>query len=45
MYLLDVMNQRFRWGYAGAVALVLFVLIALMSAINYLLARRISSDK
>ncbi|MEU8264548.1 sugar ABC transporter permease [Micromonospora sp. NPDC048999] len=45
MYLLDVMNQRFRWGYAGAVALVLFVLIALMSVINYLLARRISSDK
>ncbi|MFI6762244.1 carbohydrate ABC transporter permease [Micromonospora sp. NPDC050417] len=45
MYLLDVMNTRFRWGYAGAVALVLFVLIALMSTINYLLARRISSDK
>ncbi|MEV4760080.1 sugar ABC transporter permease [Micromonospora sp. NPDC049559] len=45
MYLLDVMNQRFRWGYAGAVALVLFVLIALMSIVNYLLARRISSDK
>ncbi|MFG3600006.1 carbohydrate ABC transporter permease [Micromonospora chersina] len=45
MYLLDVMNQRFRWGYAGAVALVLFVLIALMSTVNYLLARRISSDK
>ncbi|SBT36988.1 carbohydrate ABC transporter permease [Micromonospora auratinigra] len=45
MYLLDVMNQRFRWGYAGAVALVLFLLIALMSTINYLLARRISSDK
>ncbi|KKK07345.1 carbohydrate ABC transporter permease [Micromonospora sp. HK10] len=45
MYLLDVMNQRFRWGYAGAVALVLFVLIALMSLVNYLLARRISSDK
>ncbi|SCL22467.1 cellobiose ABC transporter membrane protein [Micromonospora rhizosphaerae] len=44
MYLLDVMNQRFRWGYAGAVALVLFALIALMSAVNYLLARRISSD-
>ncbi|MEV0396695.1 carbohydrate ABC transporter permease [Polymorphospora rubra] len=45
MYLLDVMNQRFRWGYAGAVALVLFVLIAFMSVVNYLLARRISSDK
>ncbi|MFU8871432.1 carbohydrate ABC transporter permease [Micromonospora sp. SL4-19] len=45
MYLLDVMNQRFRWGYAGAVALVLFVLIALMSTVNYLLARRIGSDK
>ncbi|TYB37361.1 sugar ABC transporter permease [Micromonospora sp. AP08] len=45
MYLLDVMNQRFRWGYAGAVALVLFVLIAVMSTVNYLLARRISSDK
>ncbi|MEU2614579.1 sugar ABC transporter permease [Micromonospora sp. NPDC007271] len=45
MYLLDVMNQRFRWGYAGAVALVLFLLIALMSTVNYLLARRISSDK
>jgi cellobiose transport system permease protein len=45
MYLLDVMNTRFRWGYAGAVALVLFVLIAGMSLINYLLARRISSDK
>lgn len=45
MYLLDVMNQRFRWGYAGAVALVLFVLIASVSLLNYLLARRISSDK
>jgi cellobiose transport system permease protein len=45
MYLLEVMNTRFRWGYAGAVALVLFVLIALMSLVNYLLARRISSDK
>ncbi|MFI6228321.1 carbohydrate ABC transporter permease [Micromonospora echinospora] len=45
MYLLDVMNTRFRWGYAGAVALVLFLLIALMSVVNYLLARRISSDK
>ncbi|MEU0550413.1 carbohydrate ABC transporter permease [Micromonospora sp. WMMD729] len=45
MYLLDVMNQRFRWGYAGAVALVLFLLIASVSFINYLLARRISSDK
>ncbi|MDZ5443278.1 sugar ABC transporter permease [Micromonospora sp. 4G57] len=45
MYLLDVMNQRFRWGYAGAVALVLFLLIALMSTVNYLLARRISADK
>ncbi|MBM0231201.1 sugar ABC transporter permease [Micromonospora sp. STR1_7] len=45
MYLLDVMNQRFRWGYAGAVALVLFLLIASVSFLNYLLARRISSDK
>ncbi|MEH1013000.1 sugar ABC transporter permease [Micromonospora sp. CPCC 206060] len=45
MYLLDVMNQRFRWGYAGAVALVLFLLIAGMSVVNYLLARRISSEK
>ncbi|MFC8906052.1 carbohydrate ABC transporter permease, partial [Micromonospora sp. NPDC057140] len=45
MYLLDVMNTRFRWGYAGAVALVLFLLIALVSLVNYLLARRISSDK
>ncbi|MBY8871243.1 sugar ABC transporter permease [Micromonospora sp. PLK6-60] len=45
MYLLDVMNQRFRWGYAGAVALMLFLLIAVFSFINYLLARRISSDK
>ncbi|SDY45545.1 cellobiose transport system permease protein [Micromonospora pattaloongensis] len=45
MYLLDVMNNRFRWGYAGAVSLVLFILIALFSLINYLLARRISSDR
>lgn len=45
LYLLDVMNQRFRWGYAGAVALVLFLLIAFVSFVNYLLARRISSDK
>ncbi|MEV1286402.1 sugar ABC transporter permease [Micromonospora sp. NPDC049679] len=44
MYLLDVMNNRFRWGYAGAVALVLFLLIAVVSIVNYLLARRISSD-
>lgn len=45
MYLLDVMNQRFQWGYAGAVSLLLFLLIAGMSLVNYLLARRISSDK
>ncbi|TDB75631.1 carbohydrate ABC transporter permease [Micromonospora sp. KC723] len=45
MYLLEVMNTRFRWGYAGAVALVLFLLIASVSFVNYLLARRISSDK
>ncbi|WFE19496.1 sugar ABC transporter permease [Solwaraspora sp. WMMD937] len=45
MYLLDVMNQRFQWGYAGAVSLLLFLLIAFMSLVNYLLARRISSDK
>ncbi|MFV2021072.1 carbohydrate ABC transporter permease [Micromonospora sp. LOL_023] len=45
MYLLDVMNQRFQWGYAGAVSLLLFILIAFMSLVNYLLARRISSDK
>ena len=46
MYLLDVMNTRFRCGLRRCGrARLLFVLIAVMSTINYLLARRISSDK
>jgi len=45
MFLVEVMTNRMRWGYAGAVSLVLFVLIALFSILNFLLVRRISSDK
>ncbi|HEY8533267.1 MAG TPA: sugar ABC transporter permease [Micromonospora sp.] len=45
MYLVEVMTNRMRWGYAGAVSLLLFVLIALFSLVNFLLVRRISSDK
>ncbi|NDL55524.1 ABC transporter permease subunit [Phytoactinopolyspora sp. XMNu-373] len=45
MYLVQVMRTYHQWGYAGAIALVLFLLIVVMSAINFLLVRRISSDR
>ncbi|MBX6355508.1 MAG: sugar ABC transporter permease [Micromonosporaceae bacterium] len=45
MYLVQTMNERLRYGYAGAIALALFVLIVIISLINYALIRRISSDK
>lgn len=45
MYLVQVMRTYNQWGYAGAIALVLFVLIVIMSAINFLMVRRISSDR
>ncbi|AYY12909.1 sugar ABC transporter permease [Actinobacteria bacterium YIM 96077] len=45
MYLVQVMRTYNQWGYAGAIALVLFLLIVIMSAINFLLIRRISSDR
>jgi cellobiose transport system permease protein len=40
MYLWEVMFSRYRLGYAGAVAWVLFLLILVTSIINYLVIRR-----
>jgi cellobiose transport system permease protein len=45
MYLVQTMNERLRYGYAGAIALALFLLIVIISFINYALIRRISSDR
>jgi cellobiose transport system permease protein len=45
MYLVQNMNERLRYGYAGAIALALFLLIVIISFVNYMLIRRISSDK
>jgi cellobiose transport system permease protein len=45
MYLVQVLNTFNRWGYAGAIAVVLVVLIVLISVVNFLLIRRISSDR
>jgi cellobiose transport system permease protein len=40
MYLWEIMFSRYRLGYAGAVAWVLFLLILLTSVVNYIVVRR-----
>jgi cellobiose transport system permease protein len=45
MYLLQEMFDRSRLGYAGAVAVVLFLMIMITSVLNFLVIRRINSDK
>jgi cellobiose transport system permease protein len=45
MYLLEEMFNHHRLGYAGAIAWVLFLIIVITSVINFLVVRRINSDK
>ncbi len=45
MYLLQEMFERSRLGYAGAIAWVLFLMILVTSLLNFLVIRRINSDK
>jgi cellobiose transport system permease protein len=45
MYLLQEMFNRSRLGYAGAIAWVLFLLILITSVFNFLIVRRLDSDK
>ncbi len=45
MYLWEIMFDRNRLGYAGAVALVLFLLIVVVAIINFTIVRRINSEK
>jgi len=45
MYLWEIMFSRYRLGYAGAVAWVLFLLILVTSVVNFLIVRRIDTEK
>lgn len=45
MYLFENMFTRFNFGYAAAVAWMLFLLIVVAALLNYLIVRRIDSDK
>lgn len=45
MYLVQTLRDFHEWGRAGAIALLLILLTLLVSAVNYLLIRRISSDR
>jgi len=45
MYLLQEMFNRGRLGYAGAIAWVLFLLILITSILNFLIVRRLDSDR
>jgi ABC-type sugar transport system permease subunit len=45
MYLWEVMFSRYRLGYAGAVAWVLFLLILVTSVVNFFVVRRINSER
>jgi cellobiose transport system permease protein len=45
MYLWEIMFSRYRLGYAGAVAWVLFLLILVTSVINFLIVRRLNAEK
>jgi cellobiose transport system permease protein len=45
MYLVETMRSFHQWGYAGAISVMLILLTVLVSFINYLLIRRISSER
>lgn len=45
MYLVETMRSFHQWGYAGTISVMLIVLTVAVSFINYLLIRRISSEK
>ena len=45
MYLVQTLRDFHEWGRAGAIALLLILLTVIVSAINYWLIRRISSEK
>jgi len=45
MYLLQEMFGRERLGYAGAIAWVLFLLILITSILNFLIVRRLDTDR
>lgn len=45
MYLMQEMFNRSRLGYAGAIAWVLFLLILITSVFNFLIVRRLDSDR
>lgn len=45
MYLLQEMFNRSRLGYAGAIAWVLFLLILVTAVFNFLIIRRLDSDR
>jgi cellobiose transport system permease protein len=45
MFLFENMFQRFNFGYAAAVAWMLFLMIVVAALINYLIVRRIDSAK
>jgi cellobiose transport system permease protein len=45
MFLFENMFQRFNFGYAAAVAWMLFLMIVIAALINYLIVRRIDSAK
>jgi cellobiose transport system permease protein len=45
MYLFEQMFDRGRLGYAAAVAMVLFVIILITSVLNFVIVRRINSDR
>jgi cellobiose transport system permease protein len=45
MYLLQEMFNRSRLGYAGAIAWVLFLIILVTAVLNFLIVRRINSEK
>jgi cellobiose transport system permease protein len=45
MYLVETMRSFHQWGYAGAISVMLILLTVVVSFVNYLLIRRISSER
>ncbi len=45
MFVVEALRAHNRWGYAATAGLVLLLMIVLMSAINFLLIRRIGSER
>jgi cellobiose transport system permease protein len=45
MYLVQTMRAYHQWGYAATIALVLFLLIVVVSMVNFLLVRRIRGQE